>query len=97
MLLHFKRLTFIARLICWRVFRGCDCWCYLAHWDPSTDWQRRRQEILYGGSSPEDLGYWSGFQGRSPLEAQTVCKHCLQIVTAETINIWKFLHNYWLP
>jgi len=23
-------------------------------------------------------------------EAETVCRHCLQILTAETINIWKF-------
>jgi len=29
-------------------------------------------------------------------EAETVCRHCLQILTAGTITIWKFPHS-WRP
>ena len=35
------------------------------------------------GCSPE-------IRGQSPPEAETLCRQCLQILTAETIIIWKF-------
>ena len=39
----------------------------------------------------------NGVQGRSPSpEAEAVCTHCLQILTAETIKIWKLIIHHLL-
>ena len=32
-------------------------------------------------------------RGRSPPEAEAVCRHCLQILTTETIKILKISHH----
>jgi len=40
-----------------------------------------------------------GFRGEAPVggpEDEAVCRHCLQIFTAETIKIWKFRRNHLL-
>ena len=66
----------------------------------------RRQEFSFGGSSPGNLGDGSPVpQGQAPVwgqslpEAEAVWRHCLQIVTAETVKIWTYSKNshpdYW--
>ena len=47
-------------------------------------------------SGVQGLSPGRGFGGRSPPEAKTVCRHRLEILTAETIKIWKF-HTIRLP
>ena len=65
---------------------------------PYTQW--RGQEFSFRGyspgardrKSPSPVGFRGdrGPGGRSLPEAEAVCRHCLQILTAETIKIWKF-------
>jgi len=45
---------------------------------------------VWGRSLP--VGY-RGSWGRSPSEAEAVCRHCLQILTAETNQNLKISHN----
>jgi len=60
--------------------------------------QWRRQEFLFGcysiGSRP-----WVGFRGDAPVGVPpqaSVCRHWLQILTADTIKFWKFRTNHLL-
>ena len=77
-----------------------------SNFDPFPHWnQCWWQEFSFGAVSPGNLGdesLPSGIQGRSPgmgsgglhpPEAESVCRHCLQILTMEMIKIRKFLNN----
>ena len=43
-----------------------------------------------GATAQEVWGLPQWVQGRNPPEDKSVCRYCLQILTAETIKIWKF-------
>ena len=45
----------------------------------------RKSPLRSRGAKPRYVAW-----GRSPLEDEAVCRHCLQILTAETIKIGKF-------
>ena len=60
---------------------------------------RRQKFSFWGGCVPWFLGTVRQWVPRTkPLslrgEAEAVCRHCLQILTAETIKIWKFPHKF---
>ena len=59
--------------------------------------QCRRLEISFGGIAQKVWGRKSpsGYgpipsRGSGPPEAEAVCRHCFQILSAEMIKIWKF-------
>ena len=62
-------------------------------------WRSASQQVLLpfvnsAGTSNFSLGDCiPGAGERRPPEADAVCRHCLQILTAETIVIWKFTHR----
>jgi len=55
----------------------------------STFAQWRRQRFLFGFVSIGDRMESKG-EASVGVEAEAVYRHCLQILTAETIKIWKF-------
>ena len=60
---------------------------------PRLVWQCRSP----GLPSPRGVQWWSPGRetgGRGPPEAKAVWSHCLQILTAETIEIWTFHTNH---
>jgi len=69
----------------------------------SMHFRWRRHEFSFGGCSLRPWGWKSltGVQGKTLVwglrtkspKAETVCRHCLQILTAKTIKIWKFPHQ----
>jgi len=50
---------------------------------------------LYTGRATIFHLLWGAYGGRPP-KAETVCRHCLQILTTETVKIWKFRTIYLL-
>jgi len=58
--------------------QGRICQMHLRQW--------RRQKFSFGVTAQ---GLSRESEGRSPPEAEAVCRHCLQSMTAKTIKIWK--------
>jgi len=68
---------------------------------------RRRQKFSFGGGGhspevwvtevpqcgPQGQSPGKGSEGRSLPEAEALCRHCLQILIAETIKFWKISQN----
>ena len=65
---------------------------------PSTDMPKAKANTMRRPHSAKlklAAGFFIwGYQADESLEDEAVCRHCLQILTAEMIKIGKFLHNF---